>query len=60
VLRRHLDAGHLVEIGCEVPALTIKRRIVWPEDGLKARRAAAVAAALVAAAGTGIDGALPR
>lgn len=60
VLRRHLEAGHLVEIAREVPALTIKRRVVWPEHGPKARRAAAVVAALLAAAGTGIDGALPR
>ncbi|TPM27042.1 LysR substrate-binding domain-containing protein [Mesorhizobium sp. B2-3-4] len=60
VLRRHLDAGHLVEIAREVPALTIRRRIVWPEHGPKARRAALVAAALVTAAGAGIDGALPR
>ncbi|WP_095201845.1 LysR substrate-binding domain-containing protein [Mesorhizobium carmichaelinearum] len=59
VLRRHLDAGHLVEIAREIPALTIRRRIVWPEHGSKARRAAAVAAALLAAAGTGVDGALP-
>ncbi|WP_081709640.1 LysR substrate-binding domain-containing protein [Mesorhizobium erdmanii] len=60
VLRRHLDAGHLVEIARDVPALTIKRRIVWPEHGPKAGHAAAVAAALLAAADNGIDGALPR
>jgi LysR family glycine cleavage system transcriptional activator len=60
VLRRHLEAGHLVEIARDIPALTIKRRIVWPERGLKARRAAAVAAALADAAGARIDGALPR
>ena len=41
VLRRHLDPGQLVEIARDVPALTIKRRLVWPEHGPKARRAAA-------------------
>ncbi|WP_051429660.1 LysR substrate-binding domain-containing protein [Mesorhizobium loti] len=60
VLRRHLDAGHLVEIGGEVPALTIKRRLVWPENGPKARRAAVFAAELAAIADIGIDSALPQ
>ncbi len=59
VLRRHLDPGQLVEIARAVPALTISRRLVWPRDGPKAKRAAGVAAALAAAAGSGIDGALP-
>ncbi|WP_246674778.1 LysR substrate-binding domain-containing protein [Mesorhizobium sp. B4-1-3] len=46
VLREHFRSGQLVEIARKVPALTIKRRLVWPVDGPKARRAAAVAAAL--------------
>ncbi len=60
VLRRHLDAGHLVEIARDVPALTIKRRLVWPQHGPKARRAAAVAAELAAIADIGTDSALPQ
>ncbi|PTE09851.1 LysR substrate-binding domain-containing protein [Mesorhizobium helmanticense] len=60
VLRRHLEPGHLVEIARDVPALTIKRRLVWPLHGPKARRAAAIATELAATAGVGIDGALPR
>ncbi|TPJ74098.1 hypothetical protein [Mesorhizobium sp. B2-6-2] len=48
VLREHFRSGQPVEIAREVPALTIKRRLVWPVDGPKARRAA-VAAALAAA-----------
>ena len=50
VLRQLLDSGQLVEIARDVPSLTIKRRLVWPVDGPKARRAAAVAAALADAA----------
>jgi len=50
VLREHLGSGRLVEIARDVPALTIRRRLVWPVDGPKARRAAAVAAALAAVA----------
>lgn len=60
VLRRHLEPGHLVEIARDVPALTIRRRLVWPLHGPKARRAAAVATELAATAGLEIDGALPR
>lgn len=60
VLKRHLDPGHLVEIGRDVPALTIRRRLVWPVRGPKARRAAAVAAELAAIADVGVEGALPR
>ncbi|UDL88788.1 LysR family transcriptional regulator [Mesorhizobium sp. PAMC28654] len=60
VLRRHLDPGHLVEIARDVPALTIRRRLVWPLHGPKARRATAVAAHLAAIADIGVDGALPQ
>lgn len=59
VLRRHLEPGHLLEIARDVPALTIKRRLVWPRHGPKARRAATVAAELAEIADIGIDGALP-
>ncbi|TPL54187.1 LysR substrate-binding domain-containing protein [Mesorhizobium sp. B2-4-6] len=50
VLREHFRSGQIVEIAGEVPALTIRRRLVWPVDGPKARRAAAVAAALASTA----------
>ena len=60
VLQRHLDPGHLVEIGRDVPALRIRRRLVWPVRGPKARHAAAVAAQLAEIADIAIDGALPR
>jgi len=50
VLKQHLDSGQLVEIARDVPALTIRRRLVWPLDGPKARHAAAVATALAAVA----------
>lgn len=56
VLRQHLGSGQLVEIAREVPALTIKRRLVWPVDGPKARRASAVAAALAAVTIAEADG----
>lgn len=59
VLRRHLDPGHLIEIARDVPALMIRRRLVWPQHSPKARRAAAVAVELAAIADIGIDGALP-
>ncbi len=59
VLRRHLEPGQLIEIARDVPALTIKRRLVWPTHGPKARRAAAVAALLAQATGLEIEGALP-
>jgi LysR family transcriptional regulator, glycine cleavage system transcriptional activator len=60
VLKRHLDPGHLVEIARDVPALTIRRRLIWPVHGPKARRAAAAATQLAAVAGLTIDGALPQ
>ena len=59
VLRRHLEPGQLIEIARDVPALTIRRRLVWPTHGPKARRAAAVAALLAQATGPEIEGALP-
>ncbi|TPN77518.1 LysR family transcriptional regulator [Mesorhizobium sp. CU2] len=59
VLRRHLEPGQLIEIARDVPALTIKRRLVWPLHGPKARRAAAIAALLAQATGSEIEGALP-
>ncbi|WP_404925207.1 LysR substrate-binding domain-containing protein [Mesorhizobium sp. ORM16] len=59
VLRRHLEPDHLIEIAGDVPALTIKRRLLWPQHGPKARRAAAVATELAAMADIGIGGALP-
>ncbi|MEW6634783.1 MAG: LysR substrate-binding domain-containing protein, partial [Pseudomonadota bacterium] len=49
VLKRHLEPGHLIEIARDVPALTIRRRLVWPAHGPKARRAAEIAAQLAAA-----------
>ncbi|MCV3206994.1 LysR substrate-binding domain-containing protein [Mesorhizobium sp. YC-39] len=60
VLRRHLEPGHLIEIARDVPALTIRRRLVWPLHGPKARRAAAIATELAATVGLMIDGALPQ
>lgn len=60
VLKRHLDPGHLIEVGRDVPALTIKRRLAWPVRGPKARRAAAVAAQLADIADIPVDGALPQ
>ncbi|MES0096774.1 LysR substrate-binding domain-containing protein [Mesorhizobium sp. M0019] len=60
VLHRHLQPGHLIEIARDVPALTIKRRLVWPLHGPKARRAAAVASQLAALADLAIEGALPQ
>jgi LysR family glycine cleavage system transcriptional activator len=59
VLRRHLGPGQLIEIARDVPALTIRRRLVWPLHGPKARRAAVVAAQLAEAAAPEIDAALP-
>ncbi|AZO28825.1 LysR substrate-binding domain-containing protein [Mesorhizobium sp. M1B.F.Ca.ET.045.04.1.1] len=60
VLRRHLEPGQLIEIARDVPALTIRRRLVWPTHAPKARRAAAIAAQLAEVASPEIDGALPR
>ncbi len=60
VLKRHLEPGHLVEIARDVPALTIRRRLIWPVHGPKARRATAIAAQLAEAANAEIDGALPQ
>ncbi|MBZ9989156.1 LysR family transcriptional regulator [Mesorhizobium sp. BH1-1-5] len=59
VLREHFRSGQLIEIAREVPALTIRRRLVWPVDGPKARHAAAVAAALAATAIAEADGPWP-
>jgi LysR family glycine cleavage system transcriptional activator len=60
VLKRHLDPGHLVEIGRDIPALTIRRRLVWPVRGPKARRAAAVASQLADIVDVAVDDALPH
>ncbi|RUT89830.1 hypothetical protein EOD23_36335, partial [Mesorhizobium sp. USDA-HM6] len=60
VLRRHLEPGQLIEIARDVPALTIRRRLVWPTHAPKARRAAAIAALLAEVADPEINGALPR
>jgi LysR family glycine cleavage system transcriptional activator len=56
VLRQHLVSNHLIEIARDVPALTIRRRLVWPVDGPKARRAAVIAAALATVATAEADG----
>lgn len=50
ILEPFLMSGHLVEIARRGPALTISRRLVWPENGAREGQARAATAALMQAA----------